>query len=90
MSNHKPTLRYMFYFQCSMSFTVCRCTNFVNEHGYGQCLKEDEDFGDTVMCYVVQPSSCTDVTTSTTNVDQLRSAEACLTGNEIVFWHFLK
>ena len=56
----------------------CSCSDFINENGHGRCRKEDNDFNGALSCYVHQPSSCSDVITSSTNPDKQLSAEACL------------
>ena len=68
-----------------LGLTECKCTKCVNRNGFGICGKEDDDFGGSVTCYVVHPSSCTDTIVSNTDPEKLRSAEACLTGNIFLY-----
>ena len=55
----------------------CTCKMFMNGGGWGNCQKSND--GD-VMCYVKQPSSCSDVRDSGSNPGEQYSYEACLQG----------
>ena len=52
----------------------CSCNNYVSELGYGKCEK---DFRGGPVCYVDQPSACTDVADSKTEPGRQYSWEAC-------------
>ena len=54
---------------------TCSCSQFVNEHGFGKCLKEGKN--GVLGCYVNFPSNCTDLRASRTNPDKFISFEAC-------------
>lgn len=54
----------------------CTCKDFVGDTGHGNCrtkLKPQDRF----MCYVEQPSSCTDLVDSTSNPGEKFSFDAC-------------
>ena len=53
-------------------YLVCECLDRVDENGYGNCLPDQD--GNT-GCYVIQPSSCTDLTEDVPN--ELWSYTAC-------------
>ena len=55
----------------------CTCKMFMNGGGWGNCQKSND--GD-VMCYVKQPSSCSDVRDSGSNPGEQYSYDACLQG----------
>jgi len=57
----------------------CSCSDFVNKNGYGNCKKQDSDFGGLVSCYVNLPSTCTDLVQSGSNPGKYLSAGACKT-----------
>jgi len=61
----------------SVSIPTCSCSNFVNAHGFGRCLKRHVDFGNSAMCYVNLPSSCMDLKPSQTYPTKLLSSHAC-------------
>jgi len=52
----------------------CTCNDFVSSEGFGRCEK---DFGAGPICYVNQPSTCSDVTKSKNKPGQQYSWEAC-------------
>ena len=52
----------------------CSCNNYVSDLGYGKCEK---DFRGGPVCYVDQPSACTDVADSKTEPGMQYSWEAC-------------
>ena len=54
----------------------------VNSHGFGRCEKKliNEHFDNQHVCYVNQPSNCSDLYTSQTNPGAKVSAKACQTG----------
>ena len=73
---------------------ACTCSDFVNPNGYGECKKQDSDFGNSVTCYVNLPSECTDLIESGTNPGKFLSAEACsvrgnMPGNIMLFIKYL-
>ena len=37
---------------------ACKCSRYVNENGYGNCKKSYGAKGP--LCYVIQPTTCTD------------------------------
>ena len=53
----------------------CTCTNFVNKNGYGNCMKEFNGKGP--ICYVKEPSTCTDLKGSTIADGRNYSWNAC-------------
>ena len=57
----------------------CSCHDFINPNGYGQCKKSSsyEHVKNKAVCYVNQPSSCSDLAYSSTNPGKKFSAEAC-------------
>ena len=60
----------------------CSCHDMVNSHGFGRCEKKliNEHFDNQHVCYVNQPSNCSDLYTSQTNPGAKVSAKACETG----------
>ena len=67
------TVMWLNCFKTFLCLGGCSCTNYVSQNGYGNCEKEFEDKG--FLCYVNQPSTCTDV--ETTNEERQYSYEAC-------------
>ena len=55
----------------------CTCKMFMNGGGWGNCQKSNDGH---VMCYVKQPSSCSDVRDSGSNPGEQYSYDACLQG----------
>ena len=60
----------------------CTCKDFINENGSGNCAKPVSSYGNKLVCYVNQPSSCGDLRGSGTNPGEKTSAEACPQGNK--------
>ena len=60
----------------------CTCHDFINPNGYGKCNKASsyEHIKNKAVCYVNQPSNCSDLAFSTTNPGKKFSAEACTLG----------
>ena len=58
---------------------TCKCNEFVDANGYGNCLKE---INGTKVCYINQPSSCNDLKYSNSIPEKKISAEAC-SGNSV-------
>ena len=61
----------------------CSCHEYINQNGYGQCRKKDfnqEHVKDLHVCYVNQPSNCTDLYASITDPGKKLSAQACPKG----------
>ena len=60
----------------------CTCHDFINPNGYGKCNKASsyEHIKNKAVCYVNQPSNCSDLAYSTTNRGKKFSAEACELG----------
>ena len=61
----------------------CSCHEYINQNGYGQCKKKDfnqEHVKDLHVCYVNQPSNCTDLYSSVTDPGKKLSAQACPIG----------
>lgn len=52
----------------------CNCKDFINPNGYGNCNKE---YKRGPLCYVNQPSSCTDLMKSGSNKGERVSWQAC-------------
>ena len=52
----------------------CTCKRLANENGYGNCNKM---YKRKPICYVNQPTSCTDLIKSKTNKGERVSWEAC-------------
>ena len=57
----------------------CSCHDYINANGYGQCKKGSsyEHVKGKKVCYVNQPSNCTDLTYSSTDPGKKFSAQAC-------------
>lgn len=57
----------------------CSCHEYINANGYGQCKKGSsyEHVKGKKVCYVNQPSNCTDLTYSSTDPGKKFSAQAC-------------
>ena len=52
----------------------CNCKDFVNENGYGNC---NQKYKNKPICYVNQPTSCSDLIISSTNAGERGSWKAC-------------
>ena len=52
----------------------CNCKDFVNPNGYGNCNKK---YKKGPICYVNQPTSCSDIKPSKSNAGERLSWEAC-------------
>ena len=66
---------YQYDFYLPSGVSDCSCTNYVTKTGYGNCIK---DFmGKGPICYVNEPSNCTDRKISTENGIMQYSWEAC-------------
>ena len=70
--------RWIWFFIIVLS--ACSCSDYVNENGIGNCTKRISLFNWQNVCYVNQPSSCSDLIDSGTDVGKQISVEAC--GNE--------
>ena len=70
-ASHQTILE-KFKFLVSTS-TGCTCKDLLNQAGYGNCL--DDEYN---MCYVKQPSSCSDLVDSGDLPGEKYSEEACL------------
>ena len=59
--------------------SFCSCKDFVNDGGFGNCFKRSghSKHGGNVVCYVEQPSTCSDLIESKANPGEKVSAEAC-------------
>ena len=67
----------------------CSCHEYVNQNGYGQCKKKDfhqEHVKLLHVCYVNQPSNCSDLYSSVTDPGKKLSAEACPIGRVSKFY----
>ena len=53
-------------------YVACKCLDRVDENGYGNCLPDQDG---NSGCYVIQPSSCIDLTEDVP--DELWSYTAC-------------
>ena len=66
----------------------CSCHEYVNQNGYGQCQKKDfhqEHVKLLHVCYVNQPSNCSDLYASVTDPGKKLSAEAWPIGNLSIY-----
>ena len=65
-----------------ISHQDCRCENFINAGGWGNCIKEEND---KALCYVKDPSSstCNDLQDSVSDIGKKWSYEACSKGSMI-------
>ena len=63
----------------------CKCTEYVDADGIGNCLKRDSAFNELFSCFVKSPSSCIDAKDAQ-NFEEFRmyqkSAIACEDKNE--------
>lgn len=59
--------------------SFCTCKDFVNDGGFGNCFKRSghSKHGGKAVCYVEQPSTCSDLIDSKANPGEKVSAEAC-------------
>ena len=57
----------------------CTCKDFINDGGFGNCFKKSghSKHGGKAVCYVEQPSTCSDLIDSKANPGEKVSAEAC-------------
>ena len=62
----------------------------MNDNGFGKCQKKssNDHFKGAHVCYVNQPSNCTDLYTSSTNPGEKVSAQACEIGKDELRIHF--
>ena len=77
--------------QYSFTDLPCSCKNFVNANGYGNCQKvvPRGPLKGRPICYVVQPSGCSDLRGSKNNTGELVSAEACVGKDDFyVIWQY--
>ena len=76
-------MRLIIYLSSLRKVISCSCHDMVNSHGFGRCQKKllNEHFDDQHVCYVNQPSNCSDLYTSQTNPGAKVSSVACSTGN---------
>ena len=72
-------------YRCFLSFDIsfhiltilasCSCSNFISSTtGYGKCIK---DYFGSPICYVNEPSACTDVVTADSTGPTGYSWQAC-------------
>ena len=61
----------------------CNCTEFVDDHGFGNCTRADTWFGFKFSCYVTENSTCNDALTSRFDQNKKISANACIKHLEI-------
>ena len=69
----------------------CSCHEYMNQNGYGQCKRKDynqEHVKNLHVCYVNQPSNCTDLYASITDPGKKLSAQACPKG--IIYFVYSK
>ena len=60
---------------------TCQCKNITTLEGYGNCLKPSNKHNDMLFCYVIQPSSCSDLKDDDAFNGEKLSAEACKSQN---------
>ena len=78
---YSPCMSFYCFKIISLSFSIfpvstsrgCTCKDLLNQSGYGNCL--DDEYN---MCYVEQPSSCSDLVDSGDLPGEKYSEEACL------------
>ena len=60
-------------------FSSCKCTEFVNDAGFGNCtgFSKFSFHGSLVACFVKAPSSCKDLVNSTAYPGKQISVQAC-------------
>jgi len=56
---------------------TCQCKNITTLEGYGNCLKPSNKHNDMLFCYVIQPSSCSDLEDDDAFNGEKLSTEAC-------------
>ena len=59
-------------------FLDCRCTEFIDDYGFGNCTRADTWFGFKFSCYVNENSTCNDTLISRFDPDKKVSAKACI------------
>ena len=56
----------------------CKCMNYKDTQGYGNCLKRDARFkGSPYSCYVEEPAQCNDKQTNPNELGKFLSVDAC-------------
>ena len=77
MTNKLKYVKRYFLFQISTG--PCLCKDFINSGGRGNCLTDSQSnkHNGRKMCYVVQPSGCSDLVDSGANPGEKFSEEAC-------------
>lgn len=75
----EQTSKHNRHLTCMKDIATCTCKDLVNQHGVGNCegRKPSQFNGQYFVCYVVQPSNCSDLIDSATNPEEKFSAEAC-------------
>ena len=60
-------------------FSSCKCTDFVNDAGFGNCtgFSKFSFHGSLVACFVQLPSSCKDLVNSSAYPGKKISVQAC-------------
>ena len=56
----------------------CKCKDFIDSNGLGNCIKSNASLDGSGICYVHMPSTCSDLNESTSHPGERFSAEACL------------
>ena len=62
---------------------TCQCKNITTLEGHGNCLRPSNKHNDMLFCYVIQPSSCSDLEEDDAFNGEKLSAEACKSQNMI-------
>ena len=59
-------------------FEECKCIDFIDPDGYGNCIKRDNRIpGSPYTCYVTEPSLCKDKKTYKDDIEKSISGDAC-------------
>ena len=66
----------------SKTSPTCKCTDFVNSSGQGNCQNSNTPKSDDKLCYVMRPSNCPDLKNSSLYQDKQISREACELNNQ--------
>ena len=56
----------------------CKCKDFIDSNGLGNCMKSNASLDGSGICYVHMPSTCSDLNESASHPGERFSAEACL------------
>ena len=76
-------------FSCTFIDLSCKCKDFVDSNGQGNCIEENATANDSKICYVRLPSTCEDLKDSSCHPGEKYSTEAILDSGIYAFMKLL-